>query len=282
MIALKKRNLVFWLLASPVFAADPIPLAPQHLVPNRKDVGVCWWACAETIGRYLGIAPFDGLCRRVAETGIGFQGGASPESVQHWLTSLGVKSRSNSHGLTAGGLTWLETQLQQGLPVIASVKRGALQHAVVVLGISDKPEAYDNGHGFKTVDRVVTYWDPNNSAPNQLSLKGFLADHWNGRAYAFDPAEQLPGIVRRGPYPGPPVLGPAPPTPFNPLDIPYTMQNAYNSGHQGQRAVSNQDIKDGVNRPVDFLTYNLFSVYGNPDYYAEFRKKIQNPPGPQR
>ena len=276
-----------------------IKIAKANRVDNSDKVGVCWWACADMLGREFGILPLIDMKNRVLDTGIGRDQGARIEDIEYWVKELGLKARARSAG--EKDVKALCKWLDDGLPVIVSMERwegGTGSHAILLTKVTRKKIDWDNGKGYKTKDYVVTYIDPNHSQYTYENTWEWFTQHWNGKMYTFDPKEQDVKLVRlrpgrllvatgtyqRGDLGMPPkepvggvrVLPPqyavqAPPV--YPHQLPYAANTALSDHYPDpSKQPSNQDIKDGVNRPDDLLR---IPVYGQDtyDYHSEFRKK---------
>lgn len=227
-----------FLAAGLAAGAEPIRLAQASRVPNRTDVGVCWWACAETAGNHLNIPALQGLTAKVVETDVGWHTGARLEDISHWLTTLGVAAEVNPHGNTAEGLAWIEARLARKLPVVACGRFDSLgspmPHAILVLALPPTIVDWSDGRGVVHHGPLISYYDSSRiSDPGTAGMMGstraWFVANWDGNAYAFDPAAQgKPAVVQPQAVVVVPQVKPVP------------------------------DIKDGVQRPDDQLRYGPF------------------------
>lgn len=277
----------------PAQEAKPITIAQEHRVPNRTDHGVCWFCCAEMAGKHQGIKPLYGLTELVAKTHIGLKTGATEEAVGHWMNQLKLRPRMNTFGKSQKGYDWLMLQLKEGLPVIVSINSAREgNHALVITNVTAQKMLFDNGQGYKSTDWVVSYIDPNTATKDWTHTWSWFLSVWTGRAFSFHPAEQDPVAVQpQDLRPGrlllqtgefhkvvqpdiqqrvqqlaqplqPPMPGPQPGLP------PFTAVNAVQT--TPIHISSNQDIKDGINRPLDVLEYGCYSFH---DYFTQYRKR---------
>lgn len=279
-----------------------IQIAKANRVDNSKEVGVCWWACADMIGREFGIIPLIDMKNRVLDTGIGRDHGARIEDIDFWMKELGLKPRFRNPSSTKD-VKALCQWLDDGLPIVISMERwqgGTGAHAILLTKVTRKKIDWDNGKGYKTKDYIVSYIDPNHSGYDYENTWEWFMQHWNGKMYAFDPKEQDPKLLRLRPgrlllatgkyqrgdlgmMPKEPVGGVRvlPPQfahqepPVYPHQLPYVANTALANHYPDvNKQPSNQDIKDGVNRPDDLLR---FPLYGQDtyDYHSEFRAKYR-------
>lgn len=234
------------------WARGDVTIAPANRVPNRTDHGVCWWAAAETVGKQFGIKQLEGLTAAVVADGLGWKEGATDLSVGVWLKKRGVTAEPNTRGKTVEGATWVAKAVDRGVPVITC-------HAVGP-GVS---HAFLNTK-FDRDTQLVHYVDSNNVSKEHTLPYDTWYKSWIGRAYAIDPAANLPPA----PPPVPPAVAVVAPPPSVVLPYPPSRPPTY---------PSNQDIKDGVRRPDDTLRYGVFGDTGGTapryDYYREFRGK---------
>lgn len=82
------------LLSAPFASADAT-VVREHRVANR-DPGICWFCCAETAGRSLGITPLVGLTGKVEETGVGLRGATDASIVGMVSVSMHACSASKT------------------------------------------------------------------------------------------------------------------------------------------------------------------------------------------
>lgn len=260
-----------WGLSAQLRGAD-IAIDPANRVANRTDWGACWWAAAESVGKQYGIKCLAGLVDRVAADGTGKQG-ANDQTIAYWLAKTGLKAEANPHAKTVKGAEWIAAKLDAGVPVIACQN---------VIGTDGRTHL----HAFLLLkfDRdtqLVHYVDSNDTAKVHAKPYREWYDWWYGRAYAIDPkanAASPPGALLKAADPSPDAPTPIAPPPqpgLIPIEHPTPPFKAV-------KFPSNQDIKDGVQRPDDTLRYGQFKDIGglSPgyDYYSEFRKR--NPPRP--
>lgn len=238
-------SLVAVLLLAGQARAVHIEIARKYQIPNTvpntdTPASMCWWASAETIGRFANIYELYGLVEAVHTTGVG-RDGAQQADIDYWLSKRGV---AHGHG---SGWDWIAKRVQAGQPVLAAVQHWTVVgtvHAVVVTGWSDRPETFDRGDGSTGIDRLVYFVDPNVPGHvSMLSLGTFKAS-LRGRAYVF---------AQRGAA-----------MPLTPIDLPV------------RKYISSQDqtAKDGVSRPPDLIEA-LPEASASYDYYAEYRRKLR-------
>lgn len=252
------RALLLLALACGPAAAQDIDLANRV---GNVGPGVCWWACADMVGRQYGIGPLIGIRDRVVETGVGRDRGARQEDIDHWVRELGL-----SPDATFGpgkDTAFLTGTLARGLPVITSMfdwGDSGGQHAVLVVRITEEERDWDNGRGRKGRDRIVYYVDPNDEKELYWRTWTSFVDRWSGRAYAFDPAKHASLLVRKPLRPGRLLQaagGFVPEAALPPAPVLQAVPRA--SAPSGPvRQKSNQDIKDGVNRPDDLFRIPLY------------------------
>lgn len=298
------------LLALPTMAwgqAKPIEIAPEHRVQNDRHPGVCWWACAEMIGRQYGMKPLVGLVAQVKKTGIGHVGGAKPTDIAYWNGKLGLAMDYSPAGKTQEAAAWLRTKLDAGTPVIAGVWENGGMHAVLVTHLTPEPVVYTNAEGHVTKDFVVHYIDPNQAAK---TYSRSWADFWSryyGQSWAYNvtppakaqeprgapdrPKSGVPGggTGHSGPQVkvvDPRILAriPVQNTQFTQIHIPthlgvLGLRIDPKGGHPLVTGIvpSNQDLKDGIARPLDTIENNAFGEYylNGYDYYAEYRERLR-------
>lgn len=270
------RTLTFmaWLALLPgtmsLGGAD-LDIQKHNRVPNDAHHPVCWWACAEMLGKEYGITPLFEIRQQVLRTGVGRDEGATAQAIAYWMKKLDLKLRAHQ----SRDLGWLHQQLQQGLPVIVSLKQWWSDdpkhrnntHAVILTRIGDEKEHFIDANLNEYNERLVSFIDPNqHQRIMQHTLDWFLRN-WSGRAYVFDPREQKAELVLKPKY-----SVPASPTPLvqaQPLAVVPVLTPDLHQLH----IPSNQDIQDGVRRPNDtlvgFASYQ--SAFRN-DYYREFKK----------
>lgn len=292
--------LLLGLLTTPVKAAAMI--APDNRVQNEKapNPGYCWFACAEMIGRELGIVPLQNLVGLVTlreNHGHGYPGGAGREEVDFWLKRLHLRAAHQPevetdkpvYKRTTKDHTILTDYVGKHLPIIVGVQewdgRPGGAHAILLLDISDKVEKWNDG----TEDYGVFYLDPNFKEPKWTTWT-FFYSHWTNEAYVFDPKEQDPKLIEERPLrPGrlmldgkfkkeavkvtvvkrPPIVVPSPFV--SPHQLPFG-PTLYPKGEPTQVKIpSNQDIKDGVTRPDD--TLHVPAVAPSYDYQSKFNQR---------
>lgn len=231
-------------------------ISTENFVPNKS--GTCWWACAEMIGRQFKIPGLIGLQDKVIATGIGHKTGASRKDIEHWLTTLQVRAE-----FVQGpnkDTDWLIAKIKKKLPVLVNIymydsggRLSSETHSVIIVKLE-----VENGK------QMVTYTDPNNARTNYtLSFASFVEYYWTGTAYVFDPNEQRRLLFADTTDPA--------------LKTKATQILASHLGVVGyevkpQVTKSNQDIKDGVNRPDDLFRIPIITP-DSVDYYQEFRQK---------
>lgn len=243
-------------------AGQDIVIAPENRVANRTDTGVCWWAAAEMIGKQYGIKGLIGITDKVVKDGRGWKDGANDATIPFWLKEAGVKHTRNPHGKTQEGAKWVAEQLAAGKPVVSCQNVVGTDGKVYLHAFLITKFDYDT--------QKVHYIDCNDVS------KDFAKDYkdwyawWYCRAYSFDlpaPGEEAkvdPKQVAPAPKTVVPLgQGHIPiehptPVPIKPVVFP-----------------SNQDIKDGIQRPDDTLRYGLFKHLGGSgyDYYSDFKAK---------
>ena len=177
-------------------ANDAAYIAKENRLANR-DPGVCWWTCADMIGRHLKITTLVGLQERVlSEGGRAVTEGAHPDDIAAWLTKLKVKAQ---HITGKKDFAFIEESLKRGLPVLVTLKDWQTSspkhtHAVVVWAMSkDKMEVTQGG--VTTQDVRIDFIDPNNITWNTYGSKTWFADMWVGDAWTFDPRAQHQSVV---------------------------------------------------------------------------------------
>jgi hypothetical protein len=146
MIAMVAGALIFAALA---FGAAPID--PKHAVLNCP--GVCWFCCADTIGRQHGIKGLVGLRDKVlAAGGPARDAGASVEAINEWMEKVDVECMP-----VRASQEWVVKQIDKGRPLIVSRDvGGAYSHAVIPTSCNaDTIWYYDPNDG---KDHVST-WD---------------------------------------------------------------------------------------------------------------------------
>lgn len=271
-------------------SAEPIVISKQHRSHNRSDHGICWWNCAEMIGKHSGIAPLHDITKRVVESGIGYQSGATEESIQHWMKELNLTLHTNPHGKSDAGVRWMEDHLRHGQPVIASMSTGGDSHAILIKGWTERKQDWTDGAGRKVNDYVVYYIDPNDAARDYQHTWTWFWRDWSGRASVFateqvarppvlQPLEKI-DMPRTEPGVPPKVIDPhlqkrilvQELPPYAPHDVPYEANHPMQYGPI--YIPSNQDIKDGVQRPDDQLRYGKFYYYSS-EYQQELLKRHQ-------
>lgn len=238
------------LLVLPALVWAQIPR--DALVSNRAP-GVCWFACAETAGRIHGVEALYGLTDKVLSTGVG-KDGASDEVIHRWLKHLGV--RYYLQNLGDKDWKWVKAWNDYGSPVVLSVQnwKGISAHALLLLKIS--PEGMCTVYDCNDRDTLL-----------ELSAQA-LQEHWNGRAVVIEhrrqASQKAPVTVKQPTVPVVQLGQPA----VHPLVL----------GNQPLREVrlpSNQDIKDGVNRPLDEIDTIFYPV--GPDYLKILQQKKTKP-----
>lgn len=271
-------------LAPSLSAAEraTIRIPPECRTSNLRDgYGICWWCCAETVGRHHNLPQLHGLTQRVLETKIGLQG-ARTEDINHWMRELGLKPRWSA----AHDAHWLGQQLDQGLPVIVTMSRwqndDERAHAVLVLGVGLEKRKFVDRHGRELNDFPVTVLDPN--AVDREVLLGWQEfwSLWIGYSYSFAPRtednktptplhrESL-AVPRSGsrPYVYLPPYRVTEETSYVPLQVEVVQADVV----PGQPLLaSNQDIQDGIRRPLDSL---CVVPPGLVDYYRDFRQRMR-------
>lgn len=178
----------------------PIHIAGENRVANDEHVGVCWWACADMIGREFGILPLIDIKNRVLNTSVGRDRGARHSDIAFWLKALRLKARYRPAGKKDG--LALCKWLAEGLPVIASMDHWVEaneSHAILLLHVTRCRVAQHDVSGHVSQDFIVTYIDPNRPEfTRKITWRRFLS-YWNGRIYAFDPKEQRRRLLRDKP-----------------------------------------------------------------------------------
>lgn len=173
------KTLLAFLLCTSVASAGEIPVAQR--VENH-DVGICWFACAETLANSQDLPTLKGLKQRVLETGVGV-GGATDERIEHWLALAHVKRR---HTKT---FNWefLKRGLRSGPAVIVTLKawqpgtKQADTHAVLLTNMQHDGKEWQ-----------FEYIDPNDIGNNYKAGQQWFMSKWIGHASYFDKADQPP------------------------------------------------------------------------------------------
>jgi hypothetical protein len=165
--------------AAPAGAAE---LAPSDHVGNVtvNGYGLCWFACAETIGRAERIPGLPGTIAALQAPGA-YCAGAAPEAIAYWMQRRGVDCATHS----GVGMTWLAERTQVA-PVVACMRvpGSALTHAVVALGVTA---------------REVRYYDPNYPGRTWTRPREEFRQRWTAEAWTFPApvAPELPGQSAR-------------------------------------------------------------------------------------
>lgn len=247
------RTLFFTLLCACTLQAQQI--SAENVVPNRSEPGVCWWACADMVGREKQIKPLIGLTEKVIETGIGHKTGARPQDIAYWMKELGVTITE----INKKDTSWIREQLAVGNPVLVNMARWMgtpMLHTIIVTDISKDKQRWELG-GVVYFDYIVTWTDSNKVTSNFAQTLTWFEKSWTGEAYVFDPKKQEAKKDVTTDKPKGTVVIPL-----------IKVDPAVDSNK------SVADIKDGVNRPDD-----LFRVPGvvpnTIDYYRDFREKLQ-------
>jgi hypothetical protein len=189
--------LALGLALGPARGQESVVIGRHHRVKNRSDHGVCWWASAQMAGNHAGIVPLQGIVGRVVSTGIGFRHGASQEAIDHWMSTLRVKPLTNPEGdRSQAAINKVQGWLDRGLPVIVSYNHSAGAHAVLLTRIGRKKEVWTSDRGEAVDDFPVTYVDPDDCATDTTRSWTWFVSAWTGKAYAFDPGDQDPALVR--------------------------------------------------------------------------------------
>lgn len=282
------------LLALPVSAQEAIKLRPDALVKNvyADGHGVCWFACAATLGKQVGIPCLHDLPAKVLAAKVGHQG-ADQKSIDHWVNALKLKALHTAEGDKGKeSLARIQAWLDRGLPVIMSYRHEKGAHAILVTRISRTKEKWKSQQGNEVEDYAISYYDPDDQKVWRASWEWFYPA-WTGRAYTFDPRENPGLVVKESASPPGAKLLPQPRElyapekrvliahitpgvewryelpPYYPHELPYTGEGPPPPGYF--KFPSNQDIKDGVTRPNDTFPHFLYGHAGI-DYHSEYRK----------
>ncbi len=278
-------------------SGQEIRIDPANRVGNRNDEGVCWWCCVEMAGKQYGITPLESMVSQVVKNnGPGFHGGATQESIDFWLHRTGVTADFRLEGSKDQKFV-VDTLCDRHLPVVTSnYWRGGGTHAILVTEITKQKLDFVDADGVRQHDYRVTYINPNYPEDVQQRTWTWWYPSWTGRAYVFDPGKQNPTLVHAPVPSGPPVLTPrvvqappvlaqAPPVllpqqqlPNQQLvqhmpshELPFDTNQPVNHGPP-VAIPSNQDIRDGINRPDDVLRYGCYA-YFQYDYHSEYHRK---------
>jgi hypothetical protein len=284
-----------------------IQIADENRMQNQSNL--CWWSCAEMIAKQYGIEPLIGLREKVKKTGIGRDGGARQSDVQYWHSTLGVKIDTHMVGKTQEAIAWMRSRLDEGKPVIVGVYLpDHNRHALILTYLSYAKQDWDDGNGYKTNDFVINYIDPNDAHKTYSQPWSTFWARFDGCSWAYDvkpipEATKTPDNAKQG-HPVAPV-GPPKGTgkivdpgvmnrvqaqlaqttqlninPFQPaIDyVPgFVVDPPGGNPLVTGKVPSNQDIRDGVQRPSDMLENNAFGKYyfGGYDYYSEFKERVR-------
>jgi hypothetical protein len=185
------RTLAFLILIFSAVSVEAQYIPPQARVANDKRHGVCFWSCAETIGRTFGISALYGLRDKVLQgNGVG-KDGANASSVAYWLDKTGVVR----HRETRKDAEFLGTLLKKPLPVIVSMQQWQVRngryetHAIIATKILPKQEFTDH-RDVKRNDYAVVVFDPNKPDRDSLIAWDWFWQHWTGTMTWIDPSEQ--------------------------------------------------------------------------------------------
>lgn len=274
-----------------------ITIAQESRVANTDKNGVCWFCCAATIGKHAGIIPLQDLDQRVLKSGIGHQGGASEESIAHWMQELKLKPLVNPVGKKdREGVERLQGWLDRQLPVIVSYTHATGGHAILLTRISRAKEKWTTAEGQEIHDYAINYVDPDDPKHTWKVSWSWFHQVWTGRAYAFDPKEQLPQLIQvpelrpgrlmmatggfvpirktlspelleRTKHIAPPIEARYEAKPYLPHQVPYEAK--YPAFNEKIKIPSNQDLNDGVVRPWDFFANNCYG-YFDYNYHSEY------------
>lgn len=163
-------------LVTPLSAAMQIP--PEHRVANTRH-GVCWWCCAEMIGRTCNIPALVGVRDRIIRAnGPEARNGASHAEILGWAARHRVELVTNVNR----DYESLIGQLRRGRPVIVNIyvgRRGpqAPEHAVVLWDIRQ-----DDAGKYR-----VHFVDPNDISAGWTAEWAWFDYWWTGEAYSFPP-----------------------------------------------------------------------------------------------
>ena len=160
------RTLAFISVPSPhSLVAQELTIDPQNRVFNRKDVGICWFACAEMVARQYDIRGFTDLTNLVVRDGLGRDTGADDASITTWAERLKVVIEHKSSGDKDRTFV-LDALRKRKLPVITSHfwPDAKSTHAVVTLDITNTEVPFTTDDGKEVTDYRVRYINPNTSA----------------------------------------------------------------------------------------------------------------------
>jgi hypothetical protein len=207
-----------------------VRLPKESRFGNPPGQPACWWACAETAGAVQGIPELKGILQdgpRHPGAGIG----APPNVIAEVLAARNVAYE------TGRGVEFVSKAVKAGKPVVIAVAGWPgtrTHHALLVLDVTDEPAEFVDDAGVRNIDRIVTLWDPNWTGFDYQITLGWLEKRWGGDAYVFSQRRQL--VADQPKAVAVPVV-PVRPVPVAPF----------------VRLPSNQDLKDGVARPLDFI-----------------------------
>lgn len=171
------------LLTNTAHAAD---IQLKNRVQN-DPIGVCWWTCADMIGREKEINRLIGLKEKIIHHGYGAAGGATKESIEYWIGKLQLKTRQTH----VKNEKFLTQNIDNNLPIIVNMILwdNTKYHAILLLEVTRKKKNWADGNLKIHHDYIVTYIDPNNSQQKRTQTWTVFWKNWSGTAYTFDPDE---------------------------------------------------------------------------------------------
>lgn len=151
------RVLSFLLVLSACYA-HATEIHQKHRVENRPP-GLCWWACAESIGKQAEIPSLHKLCDVVqAEYGVS---GAGVLEINFWAWFKGF----NVQYMHPETIEVMRTRCAENNYVIATLypwtETSEQAHAIIVLSVSETQYVDTDGKGVQYRDHWVTIFDPN-------------------------------------------------------------------------------------------------------------------------
>lgn len=253
--------------AAMVAAAENVP--PATRVANHPNYGVCYWACAETIGRVHGIQPLFGLRDRVITNGYGRDGGATEDAIRYWFaeTDTAVVHTSVKDSVLLGEM--VHKDLYPIVTMFNWQDTGRHKtHAVVVLGFEAKKQFLDHRNVLRDDSAVVAY-DPNHPDQRSLISWTWFWLHWSGRMSCITPGAKAKPTDRL-------MLAtmqmPAPKTGVPTVEFPtqstYTVRGLLQPAEiQRPANIVTTDLGDGIQRPLDTILDASYRTGQSRNYY---------------
>lgn len=179
-----RKGILCLLLCAATATAEPrgIALKKDHRVPNRTDIGVCWWASAEMVGNHFGIDPLRGLAADVPRDGYGWVHGAYDETIEYWMKKKGVRASRVPGAFSPQAADEILKLVEGGTPVICCmnvVPQPSGPHALHAWLLIRYDREKDEVH---YVDTNAVGTDIVTSRKNWYAL-------WFGRAWVIDPKQ---------------------------------------------------------------------------------------------